>query len=67
MKSSIKYISKFSLILCASLLPLMLYGQGGPGPPPPPEGIPFDMMAGFILAGAALFAAKRIYSRQEVI
>lgn len=65
MKSEIHIITKFSILFCGLLMPLFLYGQGGPGPPPPPAGVPFDLACGFILAGSMLIAGKKIYSKKE--
>ena len=65
MNSFIKIVSKFSVLLCAMLMPLMVFGQGVPGPPPPPEGIPFDLVCGIILAGGAMVAGRKIYSKSE--
>ena len=65
MNSTIKIAAKFAVLFCGMLMPLMVFGQGGPGPPPPPEGIPFDLVCGVILAGGAMVAGRKIYSKSE--
>jgi hypothetical protein len=66
MKSRIRAIAKFSIILCGALMPMMVFGQG-PLPPPPPEGIPLDLVSGFILAGVALYSGTKIYFKREAV
>ncbi|MDZ4845705.1 MAG: hypothetical protein SH857_09165 [Chitinophagales bacterium] len=65
MNSRIKIITKFSILFLGMLMPLLVYGQGGPGPPPPPAGIPLDVISGLLLGGAALLAGKKYYLENE--
>lgn len=67
MKGAIKIVTKFSILFCGMLMPLLVYGQGGPGPPPPPEGIPLDVISGLLLGGAALLAGKKYYFNSEAV
>lgn len=67
MTFGIKAITKFFILFLGALMPLIVYGQGGPGPPPPPEGIPLDVISGLLLGGAAFLAGKKYYFNREAV
>lgn len=64
MKSKLKVVAKFGVIMMGAMLPVVVFGQG-PLPPPPPEGIPFDLVSGVVLGGAALYNGTKLYLKRQ--
>lgn len=63
MKSKVRTIAKLSVVMMGVLMPAVVFA--GPLPPPPPEGIPFDLVSGVVLAGAALYNGTKLYLRKQ--
>lgn len=67
---NIYFLLSASFILCLTLLPSLVFAQGGgpappaPPPPPPPPGVPIDGgVVGLLVAGIG-YGVKKIYNRK---